>query len=447
MENIEALEHEGIGKLLRRLSIPSIAGMLVQSLYNIVDAFFVGRSVGPHGIAAVSVAFPFQITVMAVALMLGIGGVSLMSASLGERNSERAERIFGTVVSVSLLWGVFVAFVNVFFADAFVRLLGASEDIAPAAARYVRIVAVGVPFFSCSIVGNNAARSEGNARLAMCTTLISGLMNCLLDPLFIFVFELGVAGAAWATVLSQALGALWLAAYHFGGKSVIRLRARYLRPDASLLGRVVSVGFSAFARQFGLAFTIGVLNNIFVHYGGPMALAAYGIIQRVYAIAILLLQGIVEGLLPIVGYNWGAKNYGRVDEALWLSSVAGTGVCVLDAILLVFFPEPLFAAFSDDPRLLEAGVTGARIIGSGIALVGFQFVVSGFYQGIGRGGPALCFSALRQIVLLPPLIYMLASRFGIHGAWWAFPAADSIALTIASAWFYWDKRRGFLRKE
>jgi len=444
MKNIEALERESMGKLLWRLSVPSITGMVVQSFYNIVDAFFVGRGVGPHGLAAVSVTFPLQITVMAAALMLGTGGVSIMSASLGEKNPDRAERVFGTVFSAALLWGVFAAVVNVFFADAIVRLLGASGDIVPEAARYARIVALGIPFFSWAIVGNNAARSEGNARLAMCTTLISGLMNCLLDPLFIFVFGLGVAGAAWATVISQVFGALWLIAYYAGGKSVVHLRARYLRPDVILLGRVVSVGFSAFARQFGIAFTISVLNNVFMHYGGPMALAAYGIIQRVYAVAILMLQGLVEGLLPIVGYNRGAKNHARVDEALWLSALAGTAFCLLDAIPLIFFPEYIFAAFSADPRLAEVGVAGARITGAGLVLIGFQFVVSGFYQGIGRGGPALCFSALRQIVLLPLLIYFLASLFGIRGAWWAFPAADAIALTIVSVYFYRDKKRGFL---
>ncbi len=447
MKGIEALEHESMGRLLLRLSTPSIVGMMVQSLYNVVDALFVGRGVGPHGIAAVFVAFPIQIAVMAVALMLGFGGVSVMSRSLGAKDMERAERTLGTVTSVSLLCGVVMALVSIVFAEPLVRFLGASEAIVPMSVEYVRIVSAGVPLFSYSIVSNNAARSEGNARLAMVTMLISGLMNCVLDPLFIFAFGWGVAGAAWATVISQVFGAIWLAGYYLRRKSAIRLRMRWLVPQFALLRDVIGVGFSAFVRQIGMAFVITVLNNVFARYGGDIGVAAYGVIQRTNSLIVMPIMGMVQGLLPIVGYNWGAKNYARVDEAFRLSVIAGTLLCALGAAVLLFFPEYVFIIFSDDSRLIAGGVTGARIIGVGMTFAAFQILVAGFYQGLGRGGPALSFSILRQIALITPLVYLLSSIWGIEGAWWAFPLTDVIAFAVTLAYFLWDRKRLFGRKD
>ena len=280
MRDVEALGREPMGKLLLRLSTPSVVGMLVQSLYNVVDAFFVGRSVGPQGIAAVFSAFPVQIVVMAFALLLGSGGVSLISRSLGARDVDRAERALGTITSVSLILGAIMAWAIALFAEPLVRVLGASDSIVRDSIVYVRIVGLSIPAFSYSIVSNSAARGEGNARLAMGTMLISGLMNVILDALFIFTLGMGVAGAAWATAISQTLGALWLAGYYLSGKSALKLKGSALRPDPRLLGEIVRVGVSAFINQIGLALTIGFLNNTFARYGGDTGMAAYGIIQR-----------------------------------------------------------------------------------------------------------------------------------------------------------------------
>ena len=446
MKSVEALGSESMGRLLLRLSTPSIVGMMVQSLYNVVDALFVGRGVGPHGIAAVFVAFPLQVAVMAVALMLGFGGVSVISRSLGAQDMERAEKALGTVTSVSFLWGICVAVSNTVFAVPIVRFLGASNEIAHLSAEYVAIIALGAPLFCYSIVSNNSARSEGNARLAMYTMIISGLMNCVLDPLFIFVFGWGVAGAAWATVISQAFGALWLAHYYWQGKSAVRLRRDCLIPDPLLLWDVVKVGFSAFVRQIGMAFTITVLNNVFSRYGGDIGVAAYGIIQRTNSMIIMPILGMVQGMLPIVGYNWGAGKYDRVNEAFRLSVIAGTLICALGACVLLLFPEYVFGIFSHDARLIAGGVLGARTIGLGMTLVAFQIIVSGFYQGLGRGVPALCFSVMRQIALITPLIYLLSHFWGIKGAWWAFPITDVVAFAVTFGYFVWDRKRDFGRK-
>lgn len=441
MRDVEALGHEPMGKLLLRLSTPSVVGMMIQSLYNVVDAFFVGRSVGPQGIAAVFAAFPIQIAVVAFALLMGSGGVSVISRSLGARDHDRAEHALGTITSASLMVGAAVAFLALLFAEPLVRLLGASEAILPRSAEYVRIVALSSPLFSYSIVGYNAARGEGNARLAMVTMLISGLANVFLDAFFIFVLEMGVAGVAWATVISQSLGALWLAWYYLSGKSVLRLRRECLRPEPALLLEIVRVGVSAFINQIGVALTIGFLNSTFARYGGDMGVAAYGIIQRTNSLIVMPIFGMNQGMMPIVGYNWGAGNLGRVGQALRLSALAATTICCLGSCALLFFPEQIFSVFSDEPELIALGVTGARFIAIGIVFAGFQILFSGFYQGIGRGTPSLCFSILRQFLLIIPLVWGLSRLFGLDGAWCAFPITDLVAFSASSLYFWRNGRR------
>lgn len=441
MRDVEALGHEPMGKLLLRLSTPSVVGMMVQSLYNVVDAFFVGRSVGPHGIAAVFSAFPIQIVVMAFALLMGSGGVSLISRSLGARDVDRAERALGTITSVSLILGAIMAGVIVLLAEPLVRVLGASESIVRDSIAYVHIVGISIPAFSYSIVSNNAARGEGNARLAMVTMLISGLMNVFLDAVLIFNLGMGVAGAAWATAVSQTLGAVWLAWYYLSGKSVLRLRVDCLRPQLRLLAEIVRVGMSAFFNQIGIALTIGFLNNTFARYGGDAGMAAYGIIQRTNSLIVMPILGMNQGMVPIVGYNWGAGDLRRVWQALKLSALTATAICCLGSCALFLFPDRLFAIFSDDPELIARGVTGARFIAFGIVFAGFQILFSGFYQGIGRGVPSLCFSVLRQFVLIIPLVWSLSGLFGLEGAWCAFPITDTVAFLLASLYFWVNGRR------
>ena len=447
MRDVEALGHEPMGKLLLRLSPPSVVGMMVQSLYNVVDAFFVGRGVGPQGIAAVFAAFPIQIAVMAFALLMGSGGVSVISRSLGARDAGRAERALGTITAVSLIVGVIGAAISILFAVPLVRVLGASEAIVPDSVAYVRIVALAIPLFSYSIVSNNAARGEGNARLAMGTMLISGLMNVLLDAVFIFNLGMGVAGAAWATAISQTLGAVWLAWYYLSGKSALRLRAEHLRPEPALLSEIVRVGMSAFINQIGVALTIGFLNNTFARYGGDTGMAAYGIIQRTNSLIVMPILGMNQGMMPVVGYNWGAGNLRRVGQALKLSASAATAICCLGSCALFFFPDRIFAAFSDDPELIAQGVTGARFIAFGVVFAGFQILFSGFYQGIGRGVPSLCFSVLRQFLLIIPLVWGLSRLFGLKGAWCAFPITDTVSFSLASLYFWWDGRRLLGRRD
>lgn len=441
MRDVEALGHEPMGKLLLRLSTPSVVGMMVQSLYNVVDAFFVGRGIGPQGIAAVFAAFPIQIAVMAFALLLGSGGVSVISRSLGARDTERAERALGTITSASLAVGVFSASISIFCAEPLVRLLGASESIVPASAAYVRIVALSSPLFSYSIVSNNAARGEGNARLAMFTMLISGLTNVLLDAFLILTLRMGVAGAAWATAISQTLGAAWLAWYYLSGKSVLRLRPECLRPRFSIFVEIVRVGMSGFINQIGVALTIGFLNNTFARYGGDAGMAAYGIIQRTNSLIIMPILGMNQGMIPIVGYNWGAGNLKRVGQALKLSALAATSICCLGSCVLFFFPDRIFSVFSSDQELIARGVTGARFIAFGIVFAGFQILFSGFYQGIGRGVPSLCFSVLRQFLLIIPLVGSLSYLFGLQGAWISFPITDSVAFSLAFLYFWHNGRR------
>ena len=229
--------------------------------------------------------------------------------------------------------------------------------------------------------------------------------------------------------------------FRSSGKSVLRLRADCLRPQLRLLAEIVRVGMSAFFNQIGIALTIGFLNNTFARYGGDAGMAAYGIIQRTNSLIVMPILGMNQGMVPIVGYNWGAGNLKRVWQALKLSALTATAICCLGSCALLLFPDRLFAIFSDDPELIAQGVTGARFIAFGIVFAGFQILFSGFYQGIGRGIPSLCFSVLRQFLLIIPLVWSLSGLFGLKGAWCAFPITDTVSFLLAALYFRVNGRR------
>lgn len=438
MSNTEALEKESTGRLLIRLSAPAMAGMFLISLYNAVDAFFVGRGVGPMGIAAVFISFPATLVVMAVAQTFGVGGASVISRRLGEKRRDVAESTLGTMLSVGGICGVVMGVLLMIGTKSLIRFLGGSEDMLPMASSYAYVIFAGTPFFTLMMIMNNLVRGEGNTKLSMWSMAISSVSNIILDALFIFVFRWGLPGAAWATVISQVLAVIWLLSYYTGGRSAVTLRKKCLRPSLPVLIESVKVGSSAFVRQVGIALSWGVLNKIFAGTGGDMAVASSGVVQRMLAIVVMPIIGMGHGLLPIVGYNYGARHYDRVIDVMKKSNYISTIFCAVSALILFAFPGEILGFFSDDPNMLAMGVPGARLAALGMVTIGSQVMISTFYQGTGKGALSFFLSMLRPLILHPPLAAVLGGAFGLMGAWASFPAADFCAIIIT----YFIYRRG-----
>lgn len=457
-ERSRLLADESIGKLLFKLSAPATIGMIVMALYNLVDTVFVGQALGENsiqGIAGIAVAFPVMMIVMSIALAIGIGGASIISRSLGEKNAEKAENVMGNVLSLVLITSAFICIFGSIFITPILRLFGATDTILPYATEYLTVILYGSIFFMFALAMNNVVRAEGNAKVAMYTMLVSAVLNILLDPLFIFrsgyiefnffadklglIIEpiyvyglgMGVKGAAIATVLAQIVGAVFLVWYFASGNSSLRFHTKYLIPRWAIVKETVSIGMGPLARNASSSLVVIVLNNILLAYGGgDVAIAVFGVANRLFMFASMPMYGIVQGLQPIVGFNYGAKNFTRVIESVKLSMFATTAMAILGFIILLTFPEQLFSVFTNDQQLISSGKYATRIMILALPLVGFQVVGTSLYQAIGKVRPSFLLAMSRQLLFLVPLVIILPRFFNLTGVWMAFPLSDSLSFLL-----------------
>lgn len=440
-ERNEMLGNESIGSLLMKLSIPATIGMIVQALYNLVDTIFVGQGVGVMGIAGVSVAFPIQMIIMSFAQMFGIGGASIISRSLGAQDVDKAERTMGNVFSLVFLLSGLITILGIIYIKPLLVLFGATEDIMGHAIDYSSVILWGTVLFSFAMASNAIIRSEGNAKIAMNTMLISAGMNVILDPIFIFDtipiinvpgLNMGTKGAAIATVLAQATTVVYLVFYFLKGKSIVRLKVRNLILDIRLIIEIITIGISSFTRSVAGSLLAIVINNSLAIYSGSLSIAVYGVIHKLLMFTLMPMMGIVQGLQPIIGYNFGADKPERVKEALKMGIKIATIFSTVGFIILMFFTNTMISIFNDDADLIQMGSHALRIVVLILPLVGFQVVGSGYFQAIGKATPALILSMSRQLLFLIPLILVLPKFLGLEGIWAAFPLADflSIALTF-----------------
>ncbi|MEG1642300.1 MAG: MATE family efflux transporter [Synergistaceae bacterium] len=441
-KNIEMLENEKVAPLLIKLSAPAMVGMFLISLYNVVDAFFVGRGVGALGIAAVFISFPTILTIMAVAQTFGVGGASLTSRFLGAKNNEQAEEVLGSVLSVGFITGLFMGLFFYVTTNKMIVFFGASPEILAPASLYAKILFAGTPFFNIMMIMNNLVRGEGNTKLSMWSMAISSLSNVVMDALFIFVFGWGIAGAAIATVLSQILAVVWLLNYYVSGKSAIKLRSRYFfHPSLHHITNILKVGASAFIRQTGIAISWTILNKVFSATGGDIAVASSGIIQRLFSIIVMPMIGMGHGLLPIVGYNYGAKAHKRILEVMNFSNGFSTVFCFVASLILFIFPAELLSFFSESNELLQIGIPGAKIVSLGIVTTGVQICIATYYQGIGNGGLSFFLSMLRPLLLQPVIAIVLTPFYGILGAWLSFPISDFGTFLISVVLYHYSVKK------
>lgn len=422
----------GIGKLLLRYSLPAAAGMLVNALYNLVDTIFVGQGAGVSALGALTVSFPIQMFVLAVAQVVGIGSASLISRSLGAGNSQRACQTAGTSFTVSFLLGLLVAILGMCFMTPLLRLFGATDAVLPYARQYLSIILLGSPFFAFTVSTNGVVRSEGKAFTGMFIMLMGALINIILDPIFIFGFDMGIRGAAIATVIANLSTAAALAAFYLRGRSELRIRRRDLIPQMAVLPEILRVGSPAFIRVAGGSLVHIVVNNSIAYYGTEVHLALMGISTRLMLFILMPLFGIVQGLQPIVGFNYGAQKPDRVRHAVRKATLVALGISGLGSLVIITAIQPLLRLFSPDQVLLAQGPTVLRILAISLPLVGYQVIGASLFQALGRALPALLLTLLRQIICLIPLVLLLPRILGLSGIWWAHPLADAIAAILTA---------------
>lgn len=435
----ERLGIEPIPKLLISLSIPAMVGMFVMALYNIVDTIFISRAVGITGVAGVTIAFPIMMIIMALSAAIGVGGASVISRRLGEKREHDANRVFGNMILLvsCISLAAFICAVTVL--NPLLRLFGATTEIISYSYDYMFPFMMGTVFFSFGFATNNIIRSEGNAKFAMITMIIPSVLNIILDPIFIFGLDLGVRGAAYATVLSQATVTIVILWYFLSGKSSLTIRWSELVPSFSVIKEILMVGFPAFMQQAAGSLMVVSINTMLIRYGSEFYVGIFGIVQRISMFMLMPLIGIMQGMQPIVGYNYGAKNYTRLKEAVLLGLKAATILSTFIFIVMIIVPNFFVSIFSSDANVIKAGSEALRILFATSFFIGVPVVCGGIYQSLGKVKQALILSLSRQILFLIPLVLILPRFVGVNGVWLAFPISDALAFTLALYLLYRDR--------
>ena len=440
-QNIIDLENKRIGPLLAKLAIPTTIGMLVNSLYNIVDTIFIGKGVGTLAIAAIGIVFPIQMIIMSLAQLIGLGSASIISRSLGKKDFERAGLTIGNSFIAITILGIVFSVVIFIFMNPILRLFGATENIIPYARDYLSIVAFGFVYFPFLVSTNNLIRAEGDAKNSMIILLLATISNIILDPIFIFVFKLGIKGAAYATIIAQFIGFIYAIQYYLRRKNSITIKIHYFRLKFSVIKEMVSLGFASFIRQVSASFLIIMVNNSLRAYGGDITIATYSIVNKIVMFVTMPLFGIVAGVQPMIGYNYGAMKMNRVKESLKVSVLSTVVIGLFFSILFLVFPTPIMSVFSNDPELIASGAFPLRMVILLFTLIGFQIIGAGFFQSIGKARPSIILSLTRQVLFLLPLILLLPLLWGENGIWIAFPIADLLAIITTGIFLYKELKK------
>lgn len=439
MDRARQLGEERVGVLLLQFSIPAIIGMLVNALYNVIDRIFVGQGIGSLGIAGVTIGFPLMIVQMAFGVLIGIGANSLISIRLGEGKKEEAELIMGnaTVLLVSL--SVILTIAGLIFLDPLLKAFGASAAVLPYARDYLSVILYGAIAQSISFGMNNFIRADGNPRIAMATMLLGAVLNFIFAPLFIFHFGWGMKGAGWATVAAQAIAGIWVVLYFLGKGSMLKLRLANLRLRKPIVLAIIAIGSAPFAMQIAASVINILLNKSLADFGGDLAISAMGIVGSIAMLILMPIFGINQGAQPIIGYNYGARLYGRVRRTLKLAIVAATAVTVVGFVLTRVYPEEIIALFSPgDRELIGLGAEMLRVFLIMLPLIGFQVVGANYFQATGKPQQAMVLSLSRQLLFLIPAVLILPHFFGLHGVIAAGPVADFLASVVTAIWLWME---------
>ncbi|WP_125152495.1 MATE family efflux transporter [Clostridium rectalis] len=438
MNRQKQLRTENINSLLFRFSIPAIIGMLVNAFYNIVDRIFIGHipNVGSMAITGVGLTLPIMTIILAFGMLIGIGSSALVSIKLGEQKKDEAENILGNAFVLLCIFTILVSIVGIIFLDPLLKSFGASEDTFIYAKEYVTIILIGAITNSLGFGLNSIIRAEGNPKVAMLTMLLGAVLNTILDPIFINIFNMGVKGAAYATIISQTANTIWVLYYFTGKNSSLKLKIKYFKLNKNIFIDIISIGMAPFFMELASSIVNIISNNSLKIYGGDLAIGAMAIINSISLVFFMPIFGINQGAQPIIGYNYGAKQYSRVKTAMKLSIKAACVICLLGFSFIEFFPETIIKIFSKDPQLIQIASEGIRIFLVMMPIIGFQMISSNYFQSVGKAKIATFTSLLRQVIILIPMLIILPKHFGLLGVWMSAPISDLSSAIITGVFLF-----------
>lgn len=438
--NIEELVNKKISKLIWQYALPAIIGTSVNALYNTIDSIYIGHGLGDEAINALGIALPVMTIIAAVGMLVGAGSASRISIFLGMGDKDAAEKIIGNAFILSIITSGIVIILLLIFLEPILYLLGATGKTYNYAVEFLRFFLPGSIFSTMCFGFNNMMRASGYPKKAMYTMLMSVVANIILAPVFIFIFNWGMMGAAFATIISMFIS-LCFVMYHFMNQnSMLRIRVANFRLDAKIVKAILSIGLSPFFIQLAAATVAFLIIHSLQQYGGDMAIGAYNIANKLVMIIIMVIVGLTQGMQPIVGYNYGAGNMTRVREAVNYTAKVGVIIGGIGFIIGAFFPSLVVQPFNPSPALAHASANALHIITMMLPLVGFQVVITNFFQCIGMAGKSIFLSLTRQFLLLIPALYLLPVFWGLDGVWASMPVADCLSTILTAAMFIWQIR-------
>ncbi len=433
MSKTTELGIEPVNRLLWKYALPAIIAMTATSLYNIVDSVYIGHGCGALALSALTVAKPFMDICAAFGSLVGVGASSLLAIYLGEKDYDKANRVLGNVIVMNIILSAVVMVVGLIWLDPILLAFGASDDTLQYAHEYMEIILYGNILTHIYFGLNAMLRSAGHPRFSMTATIVAVVVNIILDPIFIFALGMGVRGAALATVISQAIAVTWQVTKFFDKNELVRFHRGIWRLNKHITFRALAIGLSPFLYNIAHCFVVIIINNQLKTFGGDMAIASYGVINRLTFVFAMMIMGLNQGMQPIAGYNYGAKKYDRVQKTFLITCLYATGVMAVIFILGEFFPRFVTQIFTHDATLIEMTIKPMRIVCSSTLIIGFQMVTGNLFTSIGKAGKAIFLSLTRQVLYLIPLVLWLPTIFTepIDGVWWSIPISDTLSAITA----------------
>ena len=423
---------EKIGKLLKQYALPAIIAMVASSLYNMVDSIFIGQGMGPLAISGLAITFPLMNLSTAFGTLVGAGAATMLSVLLGQQHYKAANKILGNVVSLNIIIGFLFMAISLIYIDPILYFFGASENTLPYAKEYITIILYGNIITHLYFGLNAAMRSTGNPKKAMGLTIFTVVFNTILDPIFIFVLDMGIAGAAWATVIAQTV-AMILVMTHFSNRNrAIHFSKGIIRLHWKVAKTSLVVGMGPFLMNAAACIVTLFINQQLRDYSGDLGIGAYGICNRFIFMFIMICMGLNQGMQPIAGYNYGARQYSRVREVFWKTARLATYVTTLCFVIGVFIPKAAVGIFTHDQELTEIASNALRILTFVFPIVGFQIIGTNFFQSLGIVKKSIFLSLSRQLLFLLPALYILPLFIGTEGVWYSFMVSDILAASLTA---------------
>jgi putative MATE family efflux protein len=423
-----------IFRLLIRQGVPASIGILVMSLNILIDTVFVGQWIGPNAIAAINVVLPVSFFIAALGMAIGIGGGSIISRALGDKNISKANQTFGNQITLTFIVTLSLVFLGLLFLEYLIPVFGGKGDLYELAKIYYEIVLYGVPLLGFCMMGNNTMRAEGKPEYAMYAMMIPSITNLFLDYILIFYFDYGMYGAAWATTISYAVTAIYILYYFTSSKSEFKLKINDFYLSFSLVKEISSLGSVTLARQAMVSVVVLLVNNILFSVAGEMMVAVYAIISRMLMFALFPVIGITQGFIPIAAFNYGANNPGRVYDVVVKAIIFSTVLASIVFALIFIFSEDIVKVFTNDLYILNQTPIALRWVFAATPIIGIQFIGAAYFQAIGKALPALLLTLTRQGFFFIPFLFILSNKMGVIGVWIAFPLGELIS-TIVTGYF------------